>query len=426
MTTYRIPNTETFIIDFNEQSAICYSPLKNEIALIDTLTASILRSNSPGSLDVELKEFVSELTKDTSYIHTLPRREIRKVNKLSIIPNNICNLACSYCYSALGRNNSKLSIENIDTGLDWFIDRRRIDGDSVSIFITGGGEPLTTWDTTSHVISKARELAEKQGLQLYISLITNGTLLDDEKIQFLKDYSCPVGVSFDVLEDIQNTNRGKYNTVSRNIKRLLNNGMKVMINSTIIPSSVSRITEAVDIVVREYPGLAQYTVEPVTGTALFGSPIEMRSFYDKFFDEYFRAKEIATNYGLKLRFTFDDSLRGVTPRHCPGKFALTPSGHISVCHLVSSSRENRFDECTYGIVADGNVTIDDNKFDRLYSHNVFAYEECTDCLAKWSCGGECFTRRSTYPPEYMSEVCRFNRKFIEQQLKEMVKDVKFA
>jgi radical SAM protein with 4Fe4S-binding SPASM domain len=202
--------------------------------------------------------------------------------------------------------------------------------------------------------------------------------------------------------------------------------MKVMINSTILPLSVSRITEAVDTVVREYPGLSQYTVEPVTGTAFFGSPMEMRSFYDKFFDEYFRAKEIATNYGLKLRFTFDDSLRGVTPRHCPGKFALTPSGHISVCHLVSSSRENRFDECTYGIVADGNVTIDDNKFDRLYSHNVFAYEECTDCLAKWSCGGECFTRRSTYPPEYMSEVCRFNRKFIEQQLKEMVKDVKFA
>lgn len=424
--TYRIPNTETFIIDFNEQAAICYSPLKNEIALIDTLTASILRSDSPFSFDDELKEFVNELSKDIFYNHKLSRREIRKVNKLSLIPNNICNLACSYCYSALGRNNSKLSIENLDTVLDWFIDKRRIDGDSISIFITGGGEPIATWDITSHAIFKARELTAERGLQLYISLITNGTLLDEEKIQFLKDYGCPVGVSFDVLEDIQNTNRGKYNTVRRNIKRLLDNGMKVMINSTIIPSSVSRIIEAVDTIVREYPGLAQYTVEPVTGTAFFGSPMEMRSFYDKFFDEYFRAKETATRHGLKLRFTFDDSLRGVTPRHCPGKFALTPSGQISVCHLVSSSREDRFDECTYGIVTDGKVTIDDNKFDRLYAHNVFAYEECTDCLAKWSCGGECFTRRSTYPPEYMSEVCRFNRKFIEQLLKEEVKDVKFT
>jgi radical SAM protein with 4Fe4S-binding SPASM domain len=424
--TYHIPNTETFIIDFNEQSAICYSPLKDEIALIDALTASILRSNSPESFDDELKEFVSGLIIDTSYNHKLSRREIRKVNKLSIIPNNICNLACSYCYSALGRNNSKLSIENLDTGLDWFIDRQRIDGDSVSIFITGGGEPLATWDITSHAISKAREMADEQGIKLYISLITNGTLLDEEKIHFLKDYGCPVGVSFDVLEDIQNTNRGKYNVVRQNIKRLLDNGMKVMINSTILPLSVSRITEAVDTVVREYPGLSQYTVEPVTGTAFFGSPMEMRSFYDKFFDEYFLAKKVAIRHGLKLRFTFDDSLRGVTPRHCPGKFALTPSGHISVCHLVSSSRENRFGECTYGIVTDGNVTIDDNKFDRLYAHNVFEYKECTDCLAKWNCGGECFTRRSTYPPEYMSEVCRFNRKFIEQLLKEMVKDVKFA
>ncbi len=424
--TYRIPNTETFIIDFNEKAAICYSPLKNDIALIDTHTASTLRSDSALSLDDELKVFVNELSKDILYDHSLSRKEIRKVNKLSLIPNNICNLTCSYCYSALGRNNIKLSIENLDTALDWFIDKQRIDGDSISIFITGGGEPLSTWELTSHAISKARELTAERGLKLYISLITNGTLLDDDKIQFLKDYDCPIGVSFDVLEDIQNSNRGKYNTVKRNIKKLLDNDMKVMINSTIIPSSVNRITEAVETVIREYPGLAQYTVEPVTGTELFGNPKEMRNFYNKFFDEYFIAKETAKRHGLKLRFTFDDSLRGVTSRHCPGKFALTPSGHISVCHLVSSMKEKRFQECIYGIVADGKVSINENKFNRLYEHNVFEYEECINCVAKWSCGGECFTRRSTYPPEYMAEVCRFNRKVIERLIKEEVKDVKFT
>lgn len=424
--TYRIPNTETFIIDYNEQSAICYSPLRNEIALIDTSTASILSSKTHSSFDDELKEFIDGLVTDASKNKTLSKRRIRKENKLSLIPNSICNLACSYCYSAAGRDNSKLSIENLETTLDWFIDKRRIDGDSVSIFITGGGEPLATWDITSHAISTAHELASNRGLKLYVSLITNGTLLDDEKIRFLKKYGCPVGVSFDVLEDIQNANRGKYNTVRRNIRRLLEEGMKVMINSTVIPSSVSRIAEAVETVVREYPRLAQYTVEPVTGAALFGSPEDMRSFYDAFLDGYFLAKETANRHGLKLRFTFDDSLRGVTSRHCPGKFSLTPSGHISICHLVSSSKEDRFGECTYGTVADGKLTIDDEKFERLYTHNVFEYQECTDCIAKWSCGGECLTRRSTYPPEYMAEVCRFNRKVVLRLLEEEVKDVEFT
>lgn len=424
--TYRIPNTETFIIDFTEQASICYSPLKNEIALIDTPTASILRSVPPSAFNDELKEFVDELITDMNMIHDLSKRDIRKETRLSLIPNSICNLACSYCYSAFGRDNSKLSIENLETVLDWFIDKRRIDGDSISIFITGGGEPLATWDITAHAISTARQLASKQGLRLYISLITNGTLLDGDKIRFLKAQDCAVGVSFDVLEDIQNANRGKYDIVRRNIRQLLAESMKVMINSTIIPSSVSRIVEAVETVARDYPGLAQYTVEPVTGTDLFGRPEDMRSFYDSFLYEYFRAKETARHHGLKLRFTFDDSLRGVTSRHCPGKFTLTPSGHISVCHLVSSSREDRFGECIYGEVSNGTLTINLDKFDRLYSHNVFEYQECTDCVAKWSCGGECLTRRSTYPPEYMAEVCRFNRKVVQRLLKEEVKDVKFT
>ena len=424
--TYRIPNTETFIVDYNEQSAICYSPLKEEISLIDAPTASILCSGQPSYFDDELRNFLDELITDSSKNKILSRRRIRKETKLSLIPNSICNLACSYCYSAAGRNQSRLSIDNLETTLDWFINKQRIDGDSISIFITGGGEPLATWDITSHAIYTAHELASNRGLKLYVSLITNGTLLDEEKIKFLKKYGCPVGISFDVLEDIQNANRGKYNTVRRNIHRLLEEGMKVMINSTVIPSSVSRIAEAVETVVREYPGLAQYTVEPVTGTGLFGSPKDMRIFYDTFLNEYFRAKDIAVSHGLKMRFTFDDSLRGVTSRHCPGKFTLTPSGHISVCHLVSSLREDRFGECTYGIVADGKLTIDDDKFDRLYAHNVFEYQECADCIAKWSCGGECLTRRSTYPPEYMAEVCRFNRKVVRRLLKEEVKDVKFT
>ena len=135
----------------------------------------------------------------------------------------------------------------------------------------------------------------------------------------------------------------------------------------------------------------------------------MREFYDTFQTEYFQAKNIARNHGLNLRFTFDDAHRGITIRHCPGKLAITPSGKITVCHLVSSPHEPRFDECTYGMIADKGIVFDKAKFGELYDRNLFTYPECADCVAKWQCGGECLTRRSTYPVEYMAEVCRFNR-----------------
>lgn len=424
---YRIPNTESFIVDFDNNASICYSPFKEEILLIDAVSASELKTTEPKQYsDCELGEFVSNLEIESSELLKLSRPDIGKVTKLSLILNNICNLSCSYCYSATGRNNSKLPHKKLETALKWFIDPVRIENSDLSIFITGGGEPLATWDITSQAITLARELASTCGLTLHISIITNGTLLDEEKIDFLKNHNCSVGVSFDVLEDIQNSNRGKYEVVKHNIKMLLKAGLRVMINSTIIPSSETRITEAVETVVREFPGLAQYTVEPATGTALFGSPEKMHRFYDAFIKEYFLAKETAVRHGLKLRFTFDDSLRGVTKRHCPGKFALTPSGHFSVCHLVSSQKEDRFDDCTYGFVEGDKVIIDEKKFNRLYDINLFSYKECEDCIAKWSCGGECYTRRSTYPPEFMEEVCRFNRKVVERLLKEAVKDVEFS
>lgn len=414
----RLPETEIFILPHTPEWSIVYAPLKGELCLIDKASADELESTDPEIYSPEVKDFIASL--DSPQPSLERATPIERTARLSLIPNNICNLHCSYCYSAAGRNNSVIADADLETGLRWFVDAERTQGAPLSIFITGGGEPLATWSVTSKAIALARELADSQGISLHIAIITNGTLLSPDKISFLKDKGCSVGVSFDVLPDVQNANRGHYEVVDRNIRALLDAGLRTMVNSTIIPTSVGLIENMVRTVADRYPGLAQYTVEPATGTDLFGTPEAMRRFYDAFITNYFRAKDIAQRRGVALRFTFDDALRGVTVRHCPGKFALTPSGRISACHLVSSAAEPRFGECTYGCVADGKVNIDRRRFDELYSRNVAAYPECADCVAKWSCGGECFTRRSTYAPEFMAEVCRFNRAVIERLIKEEI------
>lgn len=414
----RLPETEIFILPHTSEWSIVYAPLKGELCLIDKASADELITASPAAYSPEAKEFIASLDAPLPSLERNPA--IERTARLSLIPNNICNLRCSYCYSAAGRNNSVIADADLEAGLRWFVDAERTQGAPLSIFITGGGEPLATWPVTSKAIALARELADRQGISLHIALITNGTLLSPDKISFLKDKGCSVGVSFDVLPDVQNANRGHYEVVDRNIRALLDAGLRTMVNSTVIPSSVERIEEMVGTVADRYPGLAQYTVEPATGTDLFGTPEAMRSFYDAFLANYFKAKDIARRRGVALRFTFDDSLRGITTRHCPGKFALTPSGRISACHLVSSPVEPRFAECTYGRVADVKVDIDRRRFDELYSRNVGAYPECADCVAKWICGGECFTRRSTYAPEFMAEVCRFNRAVVERLIKEEI------
>lgn len=409
----RIPGTETFLIPFgtmigkaeNESAQILYSPLHDELAILDKEAAQHFLDSEHE--DDEMKE--------------IPVRDVTKTRRMSILPNLKCNFSCSYCYSAKGRTNMEMEWDTVRVALDYFIDPLRIEPVHISLFISGGGEPLLSWSLTERIIRYSHQRAKEMGFTLNIGLITNASLVNEDIARTLSLFGVTVGVSFEVLEDLQNQERGSYDKVCRGIDTLLSQGCIMKVNSTITPHSVHRMQEMVLTIARKYPDVAAYTMEPVTSSELFGSAEELRAFYDTFFSEYTQCSKIAGEHGVPLRFTFDDEFRGSTVRHCPGKFCITPTGAISVCHLVSSPKEPRFEDCIYGMVDAEGVRVDSDKFALLYGRNVLSYPECKDCFAKWSCGGECMTRRSTYPEAYMKEVCRFNRRILLHQLIEEIR-----
>lgn len=424
----RFKLTELFAIDCSEQFALekhslflLYSPMKEELALIDNDTLNWLLRYSE-TKDPSCPDEIKDLFYSFHYpqVTKIPVRDVKLSERLSIIPNLTCNFACSYCYSASGRSGTVLEWGKAKTALDFFIDSQRINNQYLSLFITGGGEPLVTWPQTKRIIEYARKKSIEQGLDLNISMITNGSLITSDIADVIRENDCIVGVSFEVLEDLQNHQRKMWAEVSQNIRLLHEHGVTVKINSTITPSSVSRMEEMLQTVIRDFPFAAEYTMEPVTSVDLFGSASLMGKFYNNYFNSYIKCAKLAKENQLNLRFTFDDAMRGITPRHCPGKFCITPTGKISVCHLVSSPKEKRFCDCVYGEVTNDGVFIDSEKFKTLYNINVTAYDRCRDCFAKWDCGGECMTRNAIYPDAYLNEVCKFNRKFICHALLEKV------
>ncbi len=416
MTINRLADSEIFIIHcperVNDGQSILYAPLKSDIYTIDEETEQILLSGEV--LEGETLQLISELN---SALPSFLPRDLTTSTRLSLIPNNICNFSCSYCYSAAGRSNAKIDENKLHTVLDWFVDSYRIGNNAISIFITGGGEPFVTPDLTMRAISESRTLAKDRNVKLYISLITNGSLLTDEIIQFLLESECSVCVSYEVLRDLQQSQRKDYDKVTNNISSLLEAGIRTMLSSTITPMSVGRMEEMTEIVCRDFPNISQFSMEPVTSADLFACAEDLRSFYSSFRKNYYASKKIANEHKIHLRFTFDDALDSPTVRHCPGKLTLTPQGTFSACHLVSSIKESRYKDCIYGeVTADGVVSLNQERFNELFNLNMSVYPECKDCIAKWSCGGECMTRRTTYPKEYMAEVCRFNRQIIVDQI----------
>ena len=409
-----------------EDFYLLYAPISQDICFMEQADAQALYNYLEHHIvpvENDLRKLADELF-ITNQILDIDVPKAGQTTRMSLMPNYFCNFSCSYCYSAKGRSKQVISWEKVKATLDYFINDHRVSPpQTLSLFVSGGGEPLLSWNIVSCAIDYAYERAQTQGFTLSVSLITNGSLITEEIIEWLKGRNCTVCVSFEVLEDLQNSQRGQYDTVKQSIKRLGSAGVNTMINATITPLSVGRMREMVEEVSRNYPFVKQFTMEPVTSKDLFPSSLDLRHFYDTFIEEYAKAKQYAVESGLHLRFEMDEALNSTVIRHCPGKFCLTAEGTVSACHLATSPKESRYTKCVYGKVnEEGIVMIDEAKFQQLFEENMLAKHRCDKCFARWNCGGECMARNDTYPQDYMNEVCRFNRQWLMRLLRERLEN----
>ena len=401
---------------------ILYAPISQDICFLEKTDAiaikSYLENDTP--INDELREFAQELTiaNRPPKLPSSPRPEL--TTHMSIMPNYKCNFSCVYCYSARGRSSHEIEWNQVQVALEYFIDKQRIPPQQLSLFISGGGEPLLSWETVSRAISFARERASDQGFPLRISVVTNGSLITQKHAQWLKQNDCTVCISFEVLDFLQNNQRGHFDRIVHSLDLLREHGVRTMINSTITPISVNHMVEMTREVIRRYPFVSQFTMEPVTSVDLFPTSQDLRHFYEVFSSQYEEASRLAKEHGLKLRFEMDEALEQTVIRHCPGKFCLTASGTISACHLATSPNEKRYSKCVYGRIEEGRLMIDNDRFLSVYSQNMLNREECEKCFARWNCGGECMARRDMYPDDYMYEVCRFNKRWIKHLLTQKI------
>jgi radical SAM protein with 4Fe4S-binding SPASM domain len=340
--------------------------------------------------------------------------------RLAILPNNVCNFSCSYCYSAPGRSGKVVDISAIRATLDHFIDPQRISPPHMLfIAILGGGEPLLSWDHVKFIVEYATELAGKHGFTLDFSLVTNGSVINDEMIRILKDNKVTLSISFEILEEIQNKQRGHYDLVCRTIDTLIENGLVPKLRSTITPDNVALQKEMVELVQKRWPRITDIMLEVVTDAESFSSPEKIREFYNSYLDNFFAAYNYGLETGRNVECSASRNFNLLVERFCPGEFALTPEGDISMCTRITSPLDTGYNDCIYGkIDGSGAVKIDYEQFKKLADENVNSKEKCRDCFAKWHCGGGCLAQKYVYNEEVLELICEFTRSFTKRMILE--------
>jgi len=167
----------------------------------------------------------------TEYMDMLSLRNdsIFKGTGLHIIVVTLrCNMSCIYCQ--VGRK----YVDKEGYDMDIKTARQTVDfifqspDNNITIEFQGG-EPTLNWDVVKEVIKYAEEKNKEAKKELHITIVTNMTTMDNEKMNYLINHDVAVCTSLDGIDVVHNENRkydkNNYNEVITWIKKF-NEGYK--------------------------------------------------------------------------------------------------------------------------------------------------------------------------------------------------------
>ncbi len=114
-----------------------------------------------------------------------------------------CNHGCQYCHSSIvgmDRYDTDMSIETATRGVDLAF-QTTARGLTIEF---QGGEPTANWPVLQHIVEYARQKNETARKVLSFALVTNLSLMDDEKLDFLLDRRVQICTSLDGPADLHN------------------------------------------------------------------------------------------------------------------------------------------------------------------------------------------------------------------------------
>lgn len=393
--------TNVFLIQ-NGEKGVVYNPLLGKFFSVNAEGFVIINDYLRNGL--QEKHLFHEVLLNNSLLASaeLPKKGKEgnfSPREVTLSLSSGCNLRCTYCYAHGGVNPMILQWQAIVRSVDQlFVFALESGEQEAFLSFHGTGEALTRWNTLIKTVAYAKEKLPA-GLRLRFALVTNGTLIDNAKAQWLKDNDFAITVSMDGLEETQNNQRpkadgtGSYQDVVNGIKALVNVGANFAVRCTITGNNQSEMMDFLELCASL--GCKDLSVVPFSSTGRGETGIKPID-PEKFVQSYIQAQERAGKIGIRFS-TPSGSLNNVSARYCDGDgniFAVMPCGSISSCTRVTRQEDSLASKFFIGNVnEEDGVSIFQEKVKALKDLNLYSFPECKDCYAKFSCCGGCHHTR---------------------------------
>jgi len=319
--------------------------------------------------------------------------------QLSIMYLNIstfCNLACKYCFIENNplstKRSQKMSYDTAKIAVEKFINeinKTKVEEPQIIIY---GGEPLTNFDLVKKIIMYIRKVKK----DLTVTIITNGTLLRDEEIKFLKKNKIGIGISLDGPKNINDKNRvfkikkdSVYDSAIKGIQLLNKYNCNYCVSATVTKDVVENQDEILK-------WLKEEKIKNIFWNLYHYSNFsdDWKEFYKSMsnfiLDNYNKLDAIGVNEErvkeqlklfLEQRFKFHNC--GAVGLN---QITIQPNGDICICQGDSKSSDSKVGNIMENEISDILNNIKNNKWLEMYTIDR---KECHYCEALSICGGGC-------------------------------------
>ena len=355
--------------------------------------------------------------------------------RLQLFVAQQCNLRCKYCYGENNSSNVKkklMTVEVAKQAVDYLVSKS---GKRRELQITFfGGEPTLNFKIIKEVVAYCRELEIQTNKHFLFELITNGTLLNRYRCDYLLDNKFLLFVSIDGCREMNNAQRPSvngidyYDVITKSALYLINESrrrkskyaVKIRANLTAQQPNIFPVVECLEAFGSKLIGIG--SIAPLSW-APDETPMSMtEAQLNKLSDDMetmvidvLNKKKEGKNAGVYANRLFTKIVRdnlkirstlGVTCGIGRNTNAVDCDGNIYPCH-----RYVGLDAYIIGNIYSG---LDKQKTMGLYrSYFQNAKTQCSECWARKLCAGGCPWEISS--PD--GRICKRNRSDCERRLK---------
>lgn len=133
---------------------------------------------------------------------------MREGHLVELLVTEKCNLACGYCLAGASQQMPHMDEEIARRAIDRAF---AIQQDAGFTFEFSGGEPLLRYAMIRQLVEYIRAHPARDGRAAHVAVQTNGTLLNEERVNWLRDEGIIVGLSLDGNPASHNRSRPQVN-----------------------------------------------------------------------------------------------------------------------------------------------------------------------------------------------------------------------